>query len=158
MEFKDRYIFSDSVAVAEYVVWWAAEHHYTMNVTKLMKMLYVMYGATLAIYGCRLFREHAQAWPYGPVFPRARKRMAGEDFATVERPDMGSEEPKLAYITEFAFKGFGDYTASQLVEWSHRGGSPWSEACSQAGFDWGDEIPDGSIADYFEGLIRRGDE
>lgn len=160
--FKDTYLFENSEDVAKYVVVWAFEHQYSINMTKLQKMLYVMYGACLVTVGERLFKEHAQAWPYGPVFPRSRrkltKQMIGEKFIGITKPNFGDKEALLNELTTFAFNGFGKYTASQLVAWTHLAGSPWSIAKDTEDFVWGHEIPDASIFEYFDRLIIRHDD
>jgi uncharacterized phage-associated protein len=159
--FKDTYRYS-SVEVAFYIVAWANAHKVTINLTKTQKLLYIAYGANLVLSEDRLCDEHAQAWPYGPVFPRTRKRLLNIDVlsVTMEHSELANvkNDAYLADLIEFVFKGFGEYTAGQLVQWSHQPESAWDRATHQPGFKWGDEIPDAYIAEYFSRLIHTGEQ
>lgn len=155
---SQTYLF-DSIAVATYIVAWANEHKVTINLTKTQKLLYIAYGAHLVLKEQRLCNEHPQAWPYGPVFPRTRKFLLQKDLLdfSFDMPEL-SEAKNDAYLkglVAFVFKGFGEYTASQLTEWSHSPNSPWDLTTRLANFDWGEEIPDSYIQDYFSTIINR---
>lgn len=156
-QIKDTYRYK-SVEVAFYIVAWANAHRVTINLTKTQKLLYIAYGAYLVLNDNRLCDEHAQAWPYGPVFPRTRNKLLHVDIPsiTMEHKELESvkDDEDLAELIAFVFKGFGEYTASQLTTWSHRENTPWDRATRRPDFDWGDEIPDAYIADYFAGLIN----
>lgn len=156
--FKDIYKYN-SVPIAFYIAAYANKHQVSINITKVQKMLYVTYGAYLVLNGCRLCNEHAQAWPYGPVFPKTRTALLKTDIEAINfdydilRPF--KEDKELEDIVSFAFEGFGNKTAGQLTEWSHREGSPWDYTTRQENFKWGDEIPDNFIYDYFDKRIKR---
>lgn len=131
-----------------------------MNMTKMQKLLYIIYGAYLRIYGERLLNEHPQAWPYGPVFPTTRTRLLKYDFDTISVENITGKErqaiendAKLNGVIDFVFKHFGDWNAGQLSEWSHSDGSPWHQTTNRSGFKWGDTIPDEWIRDYFNTII-----
>ena len=156
--FKDRYIF-DSVTVAAYIAAYANAERYSINITKIQKLLYVAYGANLVLNQCRLCGEYAHAWPYGPVFPKTRTALLHADLPQITFADSRVSEyandETLADIVKFTFEGFGDRTAAELTAWSHRPGSPWDMTVQQPGFNWGDEIPDAFIYDYFNKKITR---
>ena len=156
--FKDVYKY-DSVIVAMYIAAYANMHHYSINITKIQKLLYVTYGAYLVLHNSRLCNEHAQAWPYGPVFPKTRTALLKCSIESIEFSNklLQKIENKeiLENIVAFTFVGFGDKTAGQLTDWSHRAGSPWFYATQQSNFQWGDEIPDIFIYDYFNARIKR---
>lgn len=156
-EFDDSYRYR-SVDVAMYIVAWANTHRITINLTKTQKLLYVAYGANLVLGGDRLCDEHAQAWPYGPVFPRTREKLLHMDLQsiTTEHKELAAlkDDSYLASLIEFVFDGFGNYTAEQLVLWSHRPNSAWDMATHLPNFKWGNEIPDSYIQTYFESIIN----
>lgn len=57
---KDTYIY-DSVDVAKYMTLEASRKRIFMNITKVQKLLYVVYGVYLRVYGERLACERASA-------------------------------------------------------------------------------------------------
>lgn len=70
----------DSVTVANYIIAFANENKFFINMTKLQKLLYIAYGVYLSVKNERLTNEHPQAWPYGPVFPTTRNRLIKKRF------------------------------------------------------------------------------
>lgn len=159
MEIKDTFIYKSS-DIATYIIALANERRIAINMTKMQKLLYIVYGVYLRIYGKRLLNEHPQAWPYGPVFPTTRNRLLKQDFYTINIGQIIEEErncitndSNLNRVIDFVFKSFGDWNAGQLSEWSHSDGSPWHQTTNRNGFKWGDVIPDELIQDYFNSII-----
>lgn len=148
-----------SVDIARYIIAVANKKGKSINMTKLQKLLYITYGIYLAVNDSRLFEEHPQAWPYGPVFPTTRNRLLSTDFygitfSSSEFVALRSDQDINALI-DLVFRSFGDWTASQLTEWSHRNGSPWERTVELEGFTWGNRIPDDFIKPYFKMIIGR---
>ena len=147
----------DSVTVARYIIAYANKHRYMINMTKLQKLLYIAYGAYMAVKGQRLTNEHPQAWPYGPVFPTTRNKLIKVDFQNIHTEDKDlfeiSKDQEVNSLMALVFDKFGKNTATSLSEWSHKSGSPWSRTTEREGFNWGDRIPDEYIIDYFNTLI-----
>lgn len=158
-EIKDSYKYL-STDVAFYLIAKANEAKIGINVTKAQKLLYIVYGAYLRVYGERLLNEHPKAWPYGPVFPTTRKailkRIAAEEleFPMYEVSEELKTDDKLNKVIDFALKHFGSWNAGQLTTWSHQDGTPWSQTVDFPGFKWGAVIPDEFIYQYFFRLIR----
>ena len=148
----------DSTTMAKYIVATANERGTPINITKTQKLLYIAYGVFLAVKGERLTDEHPKAWPYGPVFPRTRNKLLRQDLYSINFNDKnliglkGDEEIKS--LVGLVFDSFGEWTASQLTEWSHRDGTPWQRTVSSKAFDWGDTIPDEYIKPYFASIIK----
>jgi len=63
----------DSVTAANYLRAYAYDKGVNLNVTQVQKLLFLAYGIGLAKFKTKLVGEEPKAWPYGPVFPRARK-------------------------------------------------------------------------------------
>lgn len=149
---EDTYV-CNSVALANYIVAYANDKHFVINMTKLQKLLYITYGVYLAVTGKRLTNEHPQAWPYGPVFPTTRNKLLKKDLESIrfgEDEDMPND---VKSCVRLVFNTFGVYNASYLSAWSHRPNSPWDLTQRSMGFTWGDRIPDEYIMDYFKTLI-----
>ena len=146
----------DSVDVAKVVLAEAKSRNLRLNMTQLQKLLYIVYGTSLVILGRRPFVEHPKAWPFGPVFPRTRRKLSDEvkkwnvDTCPESVPD------ELRQIVCKVVENFGTWTSGQLVDWSHRIGGPWDVVTHRSGFKWADEIPDDETRDYFDrNVIRR---
>ncbi len=159
MTFKDTFKYR-STDIAMYIIALANDRRIALNMTKVQKLLYIVYGAYLRIYGERLLDEHPQAWPYGPVFPTTRNRLLKQEFCTITKEKVTEEEresiakdDKLNKVIDFVFKYFGDWNAGQLSEWSHINGSPWHQTTNKDGFKWGDTISDELIKAYFDSII-----
>lgn len=147
----------NSVVMAKYILAYANKFGFTINMTKLQKLLYIAYGACLSVKNQRLVNEHPQAWPFGPVFPTTRNRLLKTNFDDVSMDDESLSEIKkdkeMEDLVKLVFSGYGSYSATALSEWSHRKGSPWHRTTIQKDFHWGSVIPDKFIRDYFNGLI-----
>lgn len=147
----------DSVTVARFIIAKANEKGCPVNMTKVQKLLYIAYGIFLAVKDERLTDEHPQAWPYGPVFPRTRNKLLKTDFYGIGLDDPGlagiSSDDETVSLINLVFRSFGNWSASQLSEWSHSEGSPWERAVSSDGFKWGDRIPDEYISSFFKSRI-----
>ena len=155
MTFPDTYKFN-SVDVARYIAGKANEKNISLNITKIQKLLYIVYGVYLRVYEQRLTDEHPQAWPYGPVFPITRRKLLTADFSAIQAtscPEEMQKDPDFNKAINFTLDNFGLRSAAQLTEWSHRDGSPWYYTTKGVGFKWGDEIPDELIYNYFLQLI-----
>lgn len=154
----DTYMFN-SVSMAKYIVARANQEHIGINMTKLQKLLYIAYGASLTILNKRLVDEHPQAWPYGPVFPTTRNKLKGMEFSAITMDDAAIAEIKetqeVQQLITFVFEGFGRWYAHDLSTWSHQTGSPWDKTVHSDNFKWGRQISDDDIKDYFDRIIVR---
>lgn len=156
MNIQDTYIYL-STDVARYLVALANEKKIVMNMTKLQKLLYIVYGAYLGINGERLLDEHPRAWPYGPVFPIARKKFLDVEFLSISKdevPDTVQQDTFLHNLIDFVLKNFGPWSAGQLSNWSHEKNAPWDRTREAKNFEFGDVISDQLIYDYFRTIIK----
>ncbi len=130
-----------------------------LNITKLQKLMYCCFGVVFAAYDIRLCDENPEAWQYGPVFPRtllAMKTMGsiGEFEQTYRNRDDSFNEQKTKFHYVFSaidktLTFFGNYSASQLSNWSHLEGSPWNES-SNNGKNLYRQIDCSKIKTYFK--------
>lgn len=160
IQIEDTYKYR-STDVAMYLVTLANEERIAINITKVQKLLYIIYGTYLRVYGKRLLNEHPQAWPYGPVFPTTRNALLKfEDLSELSEKAISQEEAhkmktddQLHKVVKFVLEVFGTWNAGQLSEWSHSPDSPWDKTRKRKSFKWGDEISDALILEYFESII-----
>lgn len=147
-----------SVLIARYIVAMAQDKGLPINMTKVQKLLYIAYGIYLAIKDERLIDEHPQAWPYGPVFPSTRNKLLKENFydIRIDNPEFAELRinAELNSLLNLVFNNFGDWTASELSQWSHTDGSPWEKTVNQEDFSWGNRISDEDIKSYFSMIIK----
>ncbi len=152
-------IVNDSIDVAAYVTKECAQKNFFVNLTKIQKLVFCVYGAVLATSGERICKDHPKAWPHGPVFPRIYKYTKRHADGIVEAlmsheenlTSILNERPKKIIDTTLNF--FGRYNAGTLVNWTHDEDGPWFKS-TNGGKVLQKEIPDNLISDYFKTLIR----
>lgn len=153
---EDKFLYN-SVSMAKYIIAYANENRYAMNMTKLQKLLYITYGTYMAVKNERLINEHPQAWPFGPVFPTTRNKLLKKDFDEIKMSDSDlveiSKDKDMPSLMKLVFSTFGSFTASTLTEWSHKPDSPWEKTTKKPLFVWGDVISDELIMSYFKNII-----
>ncbi len=144
----------DSVVVAKYLRAIAYAQDIILNVTKTQKLLYVIHGYSLAEKGESIIKEKPQAWPYGPVFPRARNKVNYEVVYSLEDPSIQEilRDDYATNLIQFVLASFNSWTASALSEWSHLPDSPWDKVV-RSNENWGTPIPDEYIKEYFQELL-----
>lgn len=144
----------DSVLVARFLLALAFKKGIVLNVTKVQKLLYIAYGFFLGQKGRKLLNESPKAWPYGPVFPRTRKKVDYSKVISLEAEEFHEikEDQEVVEFLDKLIDKYSVFTASQLSEWSHTKGSPWDKATKEAGFNWNSPISDELITEYFSEL------
>lgn len=152
-------IVHDIIDVAAYVTKECAQKNFFVNLTKIQKLVFCVYGAVLATSGERICKDHPKAWPHGPVFPRIYKYTKRHADGIVEAL-MSHEENLTSILNERQKKiidttlnFFGRYNAGTLVNWTHDEAGPWFKS-TNGGKVLQKEIPDNLISDYFKTLIR----
>lgn len=158
MEIPDTYKYS-SVDVARYIIAYANEGKYGINITKMLKLSFFLYGAYLAYMEQRLTDEHPLAWTYGPVFERARRHFMHADLLDIKMDDVNKEliaDNDVKAMMDFTFKVCGKHSASDLVSWTHKPNSPWSITIRECKGREGGVIRDEVIFDYFYGVMYEG--
>lgn len=152
VEILDTYRYS-SIDVARYVVAYANEHKYGINLTKMLKLSFFLYGAYLVYTGERLTDEHPLAWTYGPVFERARAHFMNYDLLNISLGEVGTDlkiDDDLRLMLEYTFKICGKHSASALVSWTHKEGSPWAITIAECKGREGGVIRDEVIYEFFD--------
>lgn len=144
----------DSIGVLAHILKQCAALGYDCGYTKAQKLLYCCYGVVLAAYDARLTKEHPKAWQHGPAFPRAFNAHHKGRIDYSSDPIIKNDAEFIETI-DSTIATFGKYTASALVNWSHRPGSPWS-LCSADGQTLYIDIADQVITEYFKNHVLKG--
>lgn len=129
MEFK-------SSNVMAYILNKGKQASHVITKTQAQKLLYCCYGVIMAQFNERLTDEHPRAWPFGPVFPRTLTDINKNRLTVSMAQDFQEKCPEdwLKWIDR-TILAFWDYSATQLSNWSHMAGSPWTRAESLAALD-----------------------
>ncbi len=147
----------DSLQVASYIIKQCNERDIFLNVTKLQKLMYCCYGTVLAKYGERLTNEYPEAWPYGPVFPtvlRSIQFFGLLPFSNKPTPDIANIPAEIIQLINQTLESFGDFTANQLSQWSHKKDSPWYRASNNGKLLY-TRLSDKDIQSYFAEKVLR---
>lgn len=93
---------------------------------KLQKLLYYEQGYHLACFGKPLFKEEILAWQYGPVVREAYDAFSkfGGQALTVQGDVYSFQNKEEEALFEEVFEAYNKYSASYLVEMTHRE-TPW---------------------------------
>lgn len=150
----------DSIRLAELIRWIAYDKYKVwLNKTQLQKFMYISYGIYLALTGEKILEDDTpKAWPFGPVFPRVRKKVnvEVEPFEPVFIAEYNalSENEPLKKVIEFVTSTFKDYSAKALSDWSHQDDGPWYQTVYPNGNTseekWNQVIDDNKIKTYFQ--------
>lgn len=118
-----------SMKIAEYVVDYCTRYGKPITNLQLQKILYYIQLNFIRTFGIIAFPESIQAWQYGPVVPNVYERFRSygptkicnlyEDIETI----FPTEKEKLV---KRVINACISITPWELVEKSHRPGSPWS--------------------------------
>lgn len=141
----------DSTLLAKFLLSVAHSKYQALNMTKLQKLMYIVYGYYLSTFQHKIINEQPQAWPFGPVFARVHKNVDYTQILRLDDPELVgiSQDSELKRVLEKVVENYAGITASQLSNWSHLDGSPWKKTTEQKNFKWSREIPDELISDYF---------
>ena len=119
-----------SIDFAKYLNKKALEQDKSPNITKINKWLYICYGLFLAINEKQLLHEKPEAWQYGPFFPDVHK--ANKKNTLINDVPLLSQYDELIDVV---LEKFGDWTAGELVDWTHVDGKAWSVTAHQQDMD-----------------------
>ncbi|MDA9129394.1 DUF4065 domain-containing protein [Candidatus Gracilibacteria bacterium] len=144
----------DTIDLANYIYSYGKESGLDLNLTQIQKLMYIIYGWNLCRENEIDITEQPQAWPYGPVFPRTMKkgRIKFGDQKDINTDTSLTEIRKNEIFktqVEDIVKKYGKISAGKLSEWSHLEGSPWYKSKLNKNFQWGDQIDDFLIKEYF---------
>lgn len=140
---------------AAYIAKLCAMKNYFVNLTKLQKLMYCVYGAVLVYSDTRICKEHPRAYPHGPVFPKLYNFAKKHHFDFIDSL-LNRKENAENSLTDSQIKVvnavidfFGKYSAGELVAWSQHPNSAWYKSNSM------NQISDDLIIEYFKTLVKK---
>ncbi len=146
--------YENSTDIGMIIAYELKNHNYSCNVTKILKLMYFLYGIFLWNEKEILFWEKPHARPFGPVFPTARKKIikkfewkeiivTDEDIKNIKR------WPKLNKYIDIIIKRLWEKSSWSLVGLTHQEWTPRTKTKDDVFFMWNDTIQDELIYEYF---------
>ena len=120
----------DSVDFAIYLNKIAKKRGLDVNVTKIQKWLYICYGVYITVSGDQLLTERPKAWNFGPAFPSVHKlQKKNNDSLDGLEGSINDIEKLKKYdsIINSTLDTFGNWSATQLVDWTHEEDTAWDK-------------------------------
>ena len=131
----------------------AAEQGKCFSNLQLQKLTYVCHGLSLAHFQRPLITDDVFAWQYGPVVPSVYFRFKSFGSSSIkERMDIVLDDDSEAIVKDVVAK-LGDLSGPQLVELTHREGSPWEKVWDGT---QNKVIPDHIIQNHYLQIQRSG--
>lgn len=157
--------------VANYFLSKAEADGCSLCMLKLMKMVYIAQGWSLAILDRDILCEDVQAWKYGPVIPSLYhefKHFAANPIdvmasfftlsiddqekvsTNLRYPTISESETELALILDEIWSLYKDHTGGHLVNLTHMANTPWSKAIAGKEDQKGVVISPNTIKEYYK--------
>lgn len=141
-----------SLGAAQYIV---ANSKASVTPMRLLKLLYVAHGYSLAINRVPLLDEAVEAWQYGPIVPSvydAVRKYRSNPVESIERADEGTLTQDDRIVLDKVLATYQYANAIELSSAMHKPGTPWS-------ITWGmDErnarMSNDLIMDFYEKILK----
>ena len=128
-------------SVANYFLDQAEREGIPITPMKLVKLVYIAYGWTLAVTGNRLFEEPIQAWQHGPVVPsiyhefkhfgnsaiNVRSYDLNPDSFELYVPRIDKNDKDTNLVLSKVWATHKGFRAWDLRNLTHKKGSPWNK-------------------------------
>ncbi len=145
-----------SAVVANELLGLARDENRGLTPLKLVKLVYLCEGWSLALRDKSIIREEVEAWQYGPVVPELYakiRKFKAAPVSHVESGDGAASDDQKELITS-VYNAYKHLTGMQLSDLTHQPGTPWSQV-------WDNNnrkqvIPTSIIQDHFKELAAAG--
>ena len=143
-----------ATSVASHLLDIAKKQNVPLAPLKLIKLVYLCEGWSLALRDKSLIREEVEAWQYGPVIPDLYKKIREFRAAPVTHIAGPAEtlNADQKSLIKSVFDAYKHLTGIQLSDLTHQPGTPWSKAYKPK--RKGIVIPTSDIKTHFTELNR----
>ena len=121
----------DARSVANQLLRIAKDRGVTLTNMQVQKIVYIAHGYSLAILHKPLFKQHVEAWRWGPVIPDLYHSLRRYGAGIVDNPipviNMDSINETDQKLLSTVLDAYGRFTGPQLSTMTHREGTPWHE-------------------------------
>ena len=125
------------------------------NITKIHKLLYIVYGVFLAKIDLPISSESPVCYEYGPIF-KSIQRDYKKGVLHLDRYEIIIDDlfldPFVNLIMDSVIDKFGCYETIPLVNWIQREESAWFSLAKDV--KWGAVIPDKLIKKEFRRVVK----
>ncbi|MBA5724650.1 Panacea domain-containing protein [Candidatus Liberibacter sp.] len=133
----------DSRAIANYIIEKAPEYKIeNLSPMKLIKLVYLAHGWSLAFSGISMVKQLPEAWTHGPVYPEIYCEVSKYTFRPVKDyiRDELTNQPYRATLADLqrdiihrVLSTYGQKTAYELSDLTHLSGTPWEYTIDNIG-------------------------
>lgn len=159
---------NNALSVANYFIDLSIRDRKDLKLLGLMKRVYIAYGFGLVMLEKSIIDnrfDSVEAWKYGPVIPSVYHSFKSHEKNPITNKTVASrcnnnidveyftptiECNDVKRVIEFVWNRYDGMSDRDIVELTHRDGTPWS-ACYQAGANV--EIPESFTKLYYEKII-----
>ncbi|MCY4005557.1 MAG: DUF4065 domain-containing protein [Rhodobacteraceae bacterium] len=144
----------DSREIANWFIRRGLDENQPLSLLKLIKLIYIAHGWSLAIREKPLIIDRIEAWERGPVVPPVY--YAFRPFGVKQTATFGMNEAGIDAETQdllsAIYGNYKDLTGQQLSELTHLPGSPWARIIQTKGRFA--EIPHELISQHYKELME----
>lgn len=145
----------DALIISSYAIRYSQQQNYSLNITKLMKLLYFIQAKYLVEKNSKCFNENILAWSFGPaiyeVFERYKLFMCLNPLIIEADDSIDNWTKKLI---EFIVEKYADKGPIDLTIQTHSSG-PWKDHWKEGSEYIWNEIPVEEIKEYYSSEIGR---
>lgn len=146
----------DALTIADAMLKIGKREGHTMTPMKLLKLVYIAHGFSLALLGRDLFQNRIEAWKYGPVIPdlyQATKRFGRGEIPLHLIGDPADQvvDNQVQKFLEEVYAKYGHLDGIQLSYLTHQSGTPWDRTYDPNKRNA--EIPDQMIKEHYQGML-----
>lgn len=121
----------DARSVANELLRIAKSRGLALTNMQVQKLVYIAHGYSLAILRRSLFKQHVEAWRWGPVVPDLYHSLRRYGAGIVDSPipvlNMDSISETDRKLLGTVLDAYGHFTGPQLSTMTHKEGTPWYE-------------------------------
>jgi uncharacterized phage-associated protein len=153
-----------SLAVANYFIQQSQKTGVSLTPMKLLKLVYIAHGWSLALFDKALISEIVQAWEYGPVVPdiyHTFRRYGANQIADMAQvatdgeiiiPMIKADDVAARALLDKVWQGYAHLDGRQLSTITHEPNTPWSDTWAKHGKNA--TIPQDSIQAHYKELAN----
>ena len=148
------------LAIANRLLKKAQDRGVPVTIMKLIKLVYIAHGWTLAILNKPLTDQAPEAWQHGPVYRDVYNAFRGSGWSvltdTAKDSRTGTEHlaaltPEEESVVDEVLDAYGKFHAFELSARTHKVGTPWFDTY-RGGEGKYEEIPNALIKSHFDKL------
>ncbi len=111
---------------ADHILYYFNKHDKKITHLMLEKLLYFLEAIYMVFADeNKLFNEEFYAWEFGPVVEKINKKYRKNGRRIIDAPEEIDANENLKIYMDLLYKLFGNFSAFNLVAFSHAKGSPW---------------------------------